>query len=296
MYKNDSTKTLTHSAADAFQDRIDRIVIRLDMLSRNILSIIKEGTKSDNPIPPELERTDTVYEISLAQVRIIAGKSYIEQSQIVDERLDEQLCGFVSSLITIPTNDMWDDWLNEKTNISNEWNTWFNNAQNEYSQLDLNQFKNDLDSHTLDIENPHNVTPGQIGAETPTGAQLKANTAESNAKTYADNIASQAESNAKAYADSVASAAETNAKNYTDTHEAKSNPHDITPANIGAETPSGAQSKADTAENNAKAYTDTHEAKASPHSGHVKGTVSLTVSTAAPTSPQTNDIWIDISE
>ncbi|MCJ0932916.1 hypothetical protein MST22_17330, partial [Virgibacillus halodenitrificans] len=40
----------------------------------------------------------------------------------------------------------------------------------------------------------------EIGAETPTGAQSKANQAESNAKGHADSVAGQAEANAKAYA------------------------------------------------------------------------------------------------
>ncbi|MCJ0932542.1 hypothetical protein MST22_15450, partial [Virgibacillus halodenitrificans] len=40
----------------------------------------------------------------------------------------------------------------------------------------------------------------EIGAETPTGAQSKANQAESNAKGHADTVAGQAEANAKAYA------------------------------------------------------------------------------------------------
>ena len=41
------------------------------------------------------------------------------------------------------------------------------------------------------------------------------------------------------------------------THEQATNPHNITPEGIGAETPDGAQTKV-----------DTHEAKAAPHSGH----------------------------
>jgi len=228
LYKNDDVKILTHSAADAFQDRIDRIVIRLDMLNRNILTVIKEGVKSDNPIVPDVERTDTIYEISLAKVRIIAGKSYIDQSQITDERLNEELCGYVSSLVTIPTNEMWNDWIESKGSISSEWSTWFNNAQNEYSQMDLVEFRNDLDNHTTNRNNPHVITPGQIGAETPTGSQNKATVAENNAKAYADNVASETETTAKTYASAVATQAETNSKNYTNTHEAKSNPLNIT--------------------------------------------------------------------
>ncbi|WP_010271331.1 gp53-like domain-containing protein [Paenibacillus senegalensis] len=52
----------------------------------------------------------------------------------------------------------------------------------DFLQNGLTQTAIDLVNHTLDNDNPHGVTPEQIGAETPTGAQDKANQAEANAK------------------------------------------------------------------------------------------------------------------
>ena len=53
---------------------------------------------------------------------------------------------------------------------------------------------------------------------------------------------------------------------HSETHKATgSDP--ISPSDIGAETPAGAQIKADTAESNANNYTDIHEGKSNPHSG-----------------------------
>ena len=46
--------------------------------------------------------------------------------------------------------------------------------------------KTNIETHVNDKNNPHNVTPEQIGAETPQGAQAKANQAEENAKNYSD--------------------------------------------------------------------------------------------------------------
>lgn len=43
-----------------------------------------------------------------------------------------------------------------------------------------------VDQHMADNTNPHGVTVGQIGAETPAGAQAKANAAASAANTYTD--------------------------------------------------------------------------------------------------------------
>ena len=48
----------------------------------------------------------------------------------------------------------------------------------------------DWESAHLQASNPHSITHVLIGAETPTGAQQKANQAETNAKNYADQVAS----------------------------------------------------------------------------------------------------------
>lgn len=98
MYENTSTMTLTHDIADSSSDRIDRIVIRFDNNpeERKVYAAIKKGTiKGGNPTPPSLIRNDYIHEMSIAQVRIIAGKSYIEQSQITDERANDAVCGYI---------------------------------------------------------------------------------------------------------------------------------------------------------------------------------------------------------
>jgi hypothetical protein len=46
----------------------------------------------------------------------------------------------------------------------------------------------DFDAHVNNVSNPHNVTVTQIGAETPAGAQSKADVAETNAKSYTDGL------------------------------------------------------------------------------------------------------------
>ena len=74
-------------------------------------------------------------------------------------------------------------------------------------RTDLSNNVSALNTHVTKKDNPHEVTVGQIGAETPTGAQSKANTAE------------------------------TNARAYTDTHTIKANnPHAVTAAQVGAYT------------------------------------------------------------
>ncbi|QQK75102.1 hypothetical protein HUG15_05770 [Salicibibacter cibarius] len=96
-YANTDDLTLTHDSADAQYDRIDRIVIRLDRRQeeRTIHAAILKGTAEGDVEAPELTRDDYIWELSIAQVLIEAGKSFIEDSQITDERGDRDVCGRV---------------------------------------------------------------------------------------------------------------------------------------------------------------------------------------------------------
>src|SRR5690625_3609257 len=98
-YRNTEALNLEHNIADSTNDRIDRVVIRLDNTpeaERPLRAMVRSGVPNSNPEPPELVRNDAIYEISLAQVLVEAGKSFIEQYQITDERGDIDLCGRVS--------------------------------------------------------------------------------------------------------------------------------------------------------------------------------------------------------
>lgn len=97
MYENTAALDLTHDTAHINYDRIDRIVIRFDSTptQRKAYAYIKKGTPAQNPVPPTLQRDDYVFEMSVARVRIVAGKSYIEQHQITDERANDTVCGYI---------------------------------------------------------------------------------------------------------------------------------------------------------------------------------------------------------
>ena len=65
-----STRPIT--AANASNPRIDRVVLGLSPTeAQSITLYVKAGTPAASPVPPTLSRTDELYEISLAQVRIV---------------------------------------------------------------------------------------------------------------------------------------------------------------------------------------------------------------------------------
>lgn len=162
LYENTTPHTLTHRIPEPDADRIDRIVLRLDLRQseRNILLHIKEGEPSTNPEPPPLQRDNMIYEISLAQIFVERNTSTLNPSNLTDERLDEDVCGLVNSLLTVPTDQFvaeWDSFFadksaeiqqfaddyaqllldaeqafqNDRDDFEQEWDTWFANQQTE---------------------------------------------------------------------------------------------------------------------------------------------------------------------
>lgn len=116
LYHNDNTISLALDPADSILNRIDRVVLRFDEVAREIKVALKKGTFGSSPIPPEFIVTDTVKELTLAQVRVNAGAS---TPVIEDERFKDS-CGLVEVLASIPLNDLLDQWY-----------TWFEGRQHE---------------------------------------------------------------------------------------------------------------------------------------------------------------------
>lgn len=105
-YENDSIKELTHDTESLGLSRIDRVVIRMDLNTeaRYVKSFIKKGAPSTNPVPPTLVQTPNVYEISLAQVRVVGGQTFIAANAITDERGTNVICPWAGSNI-LPSFD-----------------------------------------------------------------------------------------------------------------------------------------------------------------------------------------------
>jgi len=120
------TEELQLEVSPTDEGRLDRVVLRWDnnLENRYIRLFIKEGSKDR---PPFLERTGKVYEISLYQIQRKPGKAVIEPEDVIDERLNEALCGITTSLITIPTDVFLEDWEEFKK----KYESWFLEVQDE---------------------------------------------------------------------------------------------------------------------------------------------------------------------
>ena len=94
-YQNDAVKELTLQTADSTYDRIDRIVLRLNLSTdqRKITAEVKTGVAESSPSAPGLQRDNTIYELSLAQIFVASGAGSIDDTNITDERDNYDYCG-----------------------------------------------------------------------------------------------------------------------------------------------------------------------------------------------------------
>lgn len=115
FYKNDAAKSFTLDAADAILHRIDRVVIKLDTVSRTMAAVLKKGTLGSSPTPPVLVDDANVKEIPIAQIRVSAGAT---TGVITDERkvipsLKDIGVRVFNGTVENPTMRVGDIWLKE---------------------------------------------------------------------------------------------------------------------------------------------------------------------------------------
>lgn len=114
---NDSVKSIAVTP-DSNYDRIDRVVVRLNLSSSKVSIELKKGAPGSKPQPPSLQRDNLVYELSIAQV-------YIPRSgaiAITDERYRKDLCGAIRPKNLTEFNSM-------IKGFTNQFDKWFASQQ-----------------------------------------------------------------------------------------------------------------------------------------------------------------------
>lgn len=174
MYHNTDDLILPIDVADGVLKRIDLIVVRLDHVNREIKSYVKKGTFASAPVKPTLTRNAEIYELCIAELNIEKGIVEVTQDKIIDTRLDNRVCGVVSSLIEVDTEEIYSQMRGLIEQREEEFFKWFNDlkinldgnvATNLQSQI--NTLKDDVleNSTSEDLLN-ENVTSFKVGAGT----------------------------------------------------------------------------------------------------------------------------------
>lgn len=98
-YQNTEPLKIDLEVASGNLNRYDAIKVKLDLSARTITAYADKGGNAASPAKPVNQRTDTVYEITLAEVYIAAGTTVITQSMITDTRMDNSKCGWVAGAV-----------------------------------------------------------------------------------------------------------------------------------------------------------------------------------------------------
>ena len=130
-YNNDPFKVLPVANADGVLNRIDNIVIRLDIPNRQITTEIITGSFAQNPVAPALVRGTSIYDLRIAKINVPAGTTSITQNLIEDTRFNNADCGNVICAVQTPdfTNilaqyiALWNQLIETQTE---DFETWFN--------------------------------------------------------------------------------------------------------------------------------------------------------------------------
>lgn len=89
--------------ASSSQDRIDTVVLRwnANVEMRNIDLYVKTGVAAATPVAPTLTRSETVYELGLADIFVTKNSGAVSASRITDIRMNTSRCGIVTPLVKI---------------------------------------------------------------------------------------------------------------------------------------------------------------------------------------------------
>jgi hypothetical protein len=98
-YNNTEDLVIDLEVASGNLNRYDAIKVKLDLSARTITAYADKGGNAAAPTQPTNERSDTVFEITLAEIYIAAGTTQITQSMITDTRMISSKCGWVTGSV-----------------------------------------------------------------------------------------------------------------------------------------------------------------------------------------------------
>lgn len=139
---NTADMQLSLADSDALLNRIDRVIFYCDYVNRKMGIEVLEGTAATSPTTPELTRTTSRYEMSLATITVNKQITAVTDAMITDTRADSDVCGWVAGLIQqVDTSTLFVQWQTAYRNYYNtmtaEFNAWMETLTEE---LKINTF------------------------------------------------------------------------------------------------------------------------------------------------------------
>jgi len=96
FYVNTADKDFAVPEANSSNARIDSIVLRMEAAKKTITLQYVAGVPAAKPVAADLVRTETIYDLRIAEITVNTNATGIAQSNIADKRYDDSVCGRVS--------------------------------------------------------------------------------------------------------------------------------------------------------------------------------------------------------
>lgn len=144
-FRNPASQSITIATAEGALNRIDRVVVRWDLLQRDMYLAVLKGTPSAKPTATAVTRNTEIWELALADVYVGKGVTKIQTKDITDQRFNSAVCGIVKG--TIEEIDA--------SVLTKQFDDFFNT----YSQAVLDEFsvyKQDMEKYLSDIAGVYN--------------------------------------------------------------------------------------------------------------------------------------------
>lgn len=151
---NDDDYILNIEPADGVLNRIDRIVVRYDVVDREIALQVKQGDCATEAVAPELQRDADAYELGLADILVSNGSISITQANITDLRLNSELCGVVHGTV-----DQVDT-----SSIFNQYQAWFNSITDGTEQEIADWQQQRYDDFMIWFQSIQDILEGDVAA------------------------------------------------------------------------------------------------------------------------------------
>lgn len=167
MKLEESQRTLAVQASNTNYDRIDTVVLRLnDNDSERICDFyILEGTPATSPVRPTLTRSESVWELGLADLFIAKNSTAVSNQRITDTRYETARCGVMSSISQFDTTTLYQQIqadLEEFQNVSQaEFTEWYESIKGQLSEDAAGNLQNQIG----DLQDQIDALPSLVETE-----------------------------------------------------------------------------------------------------------------------------------
>lgn len=167
QYFNSDVLAIEVPIASSTQNRVDSVVLRMDITARQITLAYKQASVS-------VERTSEIWELQLATISVPANSVSVSGSQITDKRSDESVCGYSSPYEKVSVSGLEQQYQamlqqifetfesDAATNQSNLeqlltdqqalFQNWLSNLQNQLDENQAGNLQNQIDKLTANNE------------------------------------------------------------------------------------------------------------------------------------------------